>query len=107
MERPALLARVLHWLREGYPEGVPPKDYSPILALLRNESLSGEEIDLIVSRLIEQNALASADEPISVIDTKVAITHLTEELPTEEDVQRVQQRLLEHGWPFDEKSTIS
>lgn len=107
MERPALLARVLHWLRQGYPEGVPPKDYSPILALLRSESLTDEEIDLIVSRLIEQNALAEADEPISIVDTKVAITHFTEELPSEEDVQRVQQRLLEHGWPFDERSSIA
>lgn len=107
MERPALLARVLHWLREGYPEGVPPKDYSPILALLRNESLTDEEIDEIVTRLVEQKALADADEPISVIDTKVAITHYTEELPSDEDVKRVQDRLLEHGWPFDEKSTIA
>lgn len=107
MERPALLARVLHWLRQGYPEGVPPKDYSPILALLRNESLTDEEIDQIVSRLIEQNALAHADEPISVIDTKVAITHYTEELPSDEDVKRVQARLLEHGWPFDEASHIA
>lgn len=106
MERPALLARVLHWLREGYPEGVPPKDYSPILALLRSESLTDDEIDTIVSRLIEQNALADDDEPISVVDTKVAITHFTEELPSEQDVLRVQQRLMEHGWPFDEKSPI-
>ena len=106
MERPTLLARVLHWLRQGYPEGVPPMDYSPILALLRNESLTDEEIDQIVSRLIQQNALADVDEPISVIDTKVAMTHYTEELPSDEDVKRVQLRLLEHGWPFDEKSPI-
>jgi len=30
-----VLTRVLDWLRAGYPEGVPPKDYTPLLALLR------------------------------------------------------------------------
>ena len=29
------LLGVLDWLREGYPAGVPPKDYIPLLALLR------------------------------------------------------------------------
>ena len=27
------LLGVLDWLREGYPAGVPPKDYIPLLAL--------------------------------------------------------------------------
>lgn len=37
------LDNVLGWLREGYPEGVPPKDYFPLLALLKR-SLTEEEV---------------------------------------------------------------
>src|SRR5262249_18790942 len=42
-EKHTALDNVLGWLHEGYPEGVPPKDYFPLLALL-NRSLSEEEV---------------------------------------------------------------
>lgn len=35
--------RILNWLREGYPEGVPPKDHFALLALLKRR-LSEDEI---------------------------------------------------------------
>jgi len=39
------LTAILNWLREGYPEGIPPTDYLPVLALLpRIKSVS--EYDL-------------------------------------------------------------
>jgi len=34
---------VVGWLHEGYPHGVPPKDYFPLLALLMR-SLTEEEV---------------------------------------------------------------
>ena len=34
-EQKSLFESVLRWLHEGYPEGVPPKDYFPLLALLK------------------------------------------------------------------------
>ena len=37
------LDNVLGWLHKGYPEGVPPKDYYPLLALLKR-SLSEDEV---------------------------------------------------------------
>ena len=40
---PGFLDNVLHWLHEGYPEGVPPKDYFAVLALLKR-SLTEEEV---------------------------------------------------------------
>ena len=42
-ENPTVLDNVLGWLHEGYPEGVPPKDYFPLLALLKR-SLTEEEV---------------------------------------------------------------
>ena len=35
------LTGILDWLREGYPAGVPPKDYIPLLALLRRRAPFG------------------------------------------------------------------
>lgn len=40
---PAFLDSVLGWLHKGYPEGVPPKDYYPLLALLKR-SLAEDEV---------------------------------------------------------------
>ncbi len=34
---------MLGWLHEGYPHGVPPKDYFPLLALLKR-SLTEDEV---------------------------------------------------------------
>ena len=39
----ARLRGVMDWLLEGYPAGVPPKDYIPLVALLRRR-LSDEEM---------------------------------------------------------------
>ena len=39
----ARLRGVMDWLLEGYPAGVPPKDYIPLVALLRRR-LSDDEI---------------------------------------------------------------
>ena len=38
-----VMTNVLGWLHEGYPEGVPPKDYFPLLALLKR-SLTEDEV---------------------------------------------------------------
>ena len=42
-----VLQQVLDWLRAGYPEGVPPKDYFPLLALLTKQ-LSETEVDAVI-----------------------------------------------------------
>ena len=42
-ENQTVLDNVLRWLHEGYPEGVPPKDYFALLALLKR-SLTEEEV---------------------------------------------------------------
>ena len=42
-ENKSVLDNVLGWLNAGYPEGVPPKDYFPLLALLKR-SLTEDEV---------------------------------------------------------------
>lgn len=85
--RPALLESILRWLRMGYPQGVPTQDYIPLLALLRRR-LSDEETVWVAKEI-----LASGHAPVGVADIGVLISKVTNEMPSETDVQRVREHL--------------
>ena len=89
------LAPVLGWLQEGYPEGVPPKDFYPLLALLAR-TLSDEELDEIVATLIDE----STDGPIRERDVHQAIEQVKQAPPNQSDVRDVAARLAAAGWPL-------
>lgn len=88
------LSSIVKWLRAGYPEGVPPTDYFPLLALL-SRRLSNDEVIAVARELLQRDGFDD-------IDIGVAITQITDELPSQEDVERVQQRLAVAGWPLDD-----
>ena len=88
------LNSIVSWLRAGYPEGVPPTDTFPVLALLTRR-LGHDEVIAVAHELMERGCFDD-------IDIGVAITQITDELPSREDVERVRARLATHGWPFDE-----
>ncbi|MFT3871916.1 MAG: DUF3349 domain-containing protein [Nocardioides sp.] len=90
-----MVARVLSWLQEGYPSGVPSQDVTPLLALLRRR-LSDEEVATVSHALIDAGTM-----PPDRVDVGTAIASVTSELPSESDIQRVRRYLLEHGWPTD------
>lgn len=92
---PNALTSILDWLRAGYPEGVPATDYVPLIALLRRQ-LSESEVKEIVRILAEDG------DDITKVDVAVAVLHVTDELPTEEDMQRVASRLARAGLPVPE-----
>jgi hypothetical protein len=81
-------------LRAGYPEGIPPTDTFPILALLTRR-LSNDEVVAVTNELMQRGDFDD-------VDIGVAISKLTDELPSEEDVERVRTRLAAHGWPLDD-----
>lgn len=89
------LAPVLGWLHEGYPEGVPPKDFYPLLALLAR-TLSDDELDSIVRTLIDE----STDGPIHERDVHQAIEQVKQAPPNQSDVRDVAARLAAAGWPL-------
>ena len=70
---------VLDWLRAGYPEGIPPQDYAPILGVLRRR-LTPEEIHAIADGLAAQS-LESVD-PISRDDIEAMIEQPSTSAPT-------------------------
>jgi hypothetical protein len=88
------LARIIAWITSGYPEGVPGADRVPLLALLQRR-LTDDEVRTVVA------GLRDVDE-VDQVDIGVLITHLTDELPTPEDLERVRARLAAQGWPLDD-----
>ncbi|AGM30566.1 DUF3349 domain-containing protein [Mycobacteroides abscessus] len=90
----AFLNKIVTWLRAGYPEGVPPPDYVPLLALL-GRRLSNDEVKTVARELMARGDFDN-------IDIGVLITQITDELPTGEDIERVRERLAKKGWPLDD-----
>ncbi len=92
---PPFLASIVTWLRAGYPEGVPERDYVPLFALLRRK-LTAEEVDTIAE------TLGAGNDPEPAIAIRGAILKVTNELPREDDIARVSARLAAGGWPLAE-----
>jgi hypothetical protein len=87
---------VLNWLRAGYPEGVPPKDYIPVLALLKR-SLSEEEVVKAAQAILKQ---ADSDSAVTDLQIEEAIRQVTEKQPNPEEILQVASRLASVGWPL-------
>ncbi len=89
---PPFLTSIVEWLREGYPDGVPEQDYVPLFALL-SRRLSEEEVDQVADRLVEDG-----DLPIDKTDIAVLITKITNEMPSDRDIDRVRLHLGTGNW---------
>lgn len=96
MALPGFLGSVVSWLRAGYPEGVPESDYIPLLAVLARR-LSNEEVLAVAQELV-----ASGELPIDDTDIGSVILGVTDELPRDDDINRVRDKLSAHGWPLAE-----
>ena len=89
------LARIVAWLREGYPGGVPEHDYMPLLALLERR-LTRSEVKKVAK------ALRRADvSPAGPDDIAAAITSYTHVDPSTNDLRRVRDQLSKKGWPVE------
>ena len=88
------LTKIVDWLTAGYPEDVPGPDRVPLLALLRRR-LTDDEVRLVAEYLMD---IGKFDR----IDASVLIIGITDDVPSQEDIERVRQRLAVHGWPLDD-----
>jgi hypothetical protein len=84
---------ILNWVRAGYPEGLPPKDYLPLFALLGTQVTQQDLQDIA-------DQLADSGDPNSATELKKAITDVVNVKPNDADVARVRARLAEGGWPL-------
>jgi hypothetical protein len=89
--RSGLLARIVDWIRKGYPSGLPENDYVALVALLRRR-LSDDELRTVTERLSDGGVL-----PADRVDIGAAIASVTSELPSEQDIERVRRYLADQG----------
>jgi hypothetical protein len=87
-----VLAKVLGFLRAGYPEDTPGPERVPLFALMRRR-LSDDEVLSLARELA-----ASSERPIDGTSIGTAIAKLTNEMPSPADTDRVKQRLSAAGW---------
>jgi hypothetical protein len=94
-ENTGILDNVLRWLHEGYPEGVPPKDYFALLALLKR-SLTEDEVVKAAQSVLKSNASDAGTED----EIRKAVHDVNGQEPNPEEIHQVASRLASVGWPL-------
>lgn len=89
------LARVLAWLREGYPQGVPREDYIALFGVLQRHLTDTE-----IVKVGEAIRAANGDEPISEDEIRRRVEQHLHGHASDQDVRRVAARLAQGGWPL-------
>ena len=88
---------IVGWLHRGYPEGVPPKDYFPLLALLKR-SLTEEQVVQAAQTVLRGNDSDTVTED----EIRDAIQQVIAKEPNPEELHQVAARLASVGWPLAE-----
>jgi hypothetical protein len=94
-ETSGVLDNVLTWLHRGYPEGVPPKDYFALLALLKR-SLSEEEVVKAAQSVLK----GSESDTVTEDEIRAAVHAVIDKEPNPEEIHQVASRLASVGWPL-------
>jgi Protein of unknown function (DUF3349) len=94
-ENETVLNNVLRWLCSGYPDGVPPKDYFPLLALLKR-SLTEDEVVKAAQAVLR----GSETDTVTEDEIRKAVHRVIEKEPNPEEIYQVAARLAMVGWPL-------
>jgi hypothetical protein len=97
---PSLPQSILEWLRAGYPEGIPPKDRIPLVALLRRKLSDAQIRDIAIGAALAELSDVNSDQVISSDEISAQIADLTSQTPSDEDIARVASVLAAAGWPL-------
>jgi Protein of unknown function (DUF3349) len=81
------VSRIVSFMRAGYPTGTPATGYIPLAALLPRR-VCDDEITAITSEFMMRRGT-----PINTTDVGVAISRITDEMPSPDDIERVKRRL--------------
>lgn len=82
---------IIAFLRGGYPADAPTTGHVPLLALLRRRVTDNEVI------AIGRSLIGQQRQPVDTADIGVQITHVTDDMPSAEDIARVRRRLAATG----------
>ena len=95
-----LVARVVGWLRAGYPTGVPEEDYIPLLGILQR-SLTPTELAQVVDELIADSVrFGETGRGLDRRWMRDRIEDLLLGPALPNDLVRVSTRLAAAGWPL-------
>jgi hypothetical protein len=89
------MENVLRWLHQGYPEGVPQKDYFALLALLKR-SLTEEEVVKAAQSILRE----AESDTVTEDEIRSAVKSVTAKEPNPEEIHQVASRLASVGWPL-------
>jgi hypothetical protein len=94
-ENKSVFENVLGLLNAGYPEGVPPKDYFPLLALLKR-SLSEDEVIKAAQSVLR----STESDAVTEAQVRAAVQGVIDKEPNPEEIHQVASRLASVGWPL-------
>jgi hypothetical protein len=92
------VAKVLKWLRAGYPEGIPQHDFPSVLMVLRR-NLTDDEIAAIADDLALQS-ISNDSRPVTADDIRAMIKGHVFQTASPDDLLRVSAALARGGWPL-------
>jgi hypothetical protein len=75
-------------LRRAYPQGLPERDYMPLLVALE-EDLSARNLAAVVAELVDGETVVVEND---------AAAAMSRSRPSVSDVERVRKLLMDHGW---------
>ncbi|MEO3758596.1 DUF3349 domain-containing protein [Mycobacterium sp. B14F4] len=94
-ENHSVLDSVLSWLHRGYPEGVPPKDYFALPALLKR-TLTEEEVVKAAKAVLQ----GTPSDTVTEAEIRAAVHQVNTQEPNPEEIHQVASRLASVGWPL-------
>jgi hypothetical protein len=92
------IARILNWLKAGYPEGIPQHDFPSVLLVL-HRNLADTDIESIADDLALQS-VSNDSEPVTAEHIRAMIREHAFQSATPDDTRRVSAVLARGGWPL-------
>ncbi len=92
------IAKVLSWLKAGYPQGIPPHDFPSVLMVLRR-NLTDVEIESIADNLALES-ISNGSQPVTADQVRAMIRDQAFQSATTADLLRVSAVLARGGWPL-------
>jgi hypothetical protein len=94
----SLIAKVVGWIKAGYPDGVAPQDFPSVLLVLQRH-LTDDDLIVIAEDLVITSITGGA-QPITGEDIRAAVRAHARQSAEDEDVRRVSAVLAQGGWPL-------
>jgi hypothetical protein len=92
------ISKMLTWLRAGYPEGIPQRDFPSVLLVLQ-QNLSDVDIEAVADDLALQS-VSNGSAPVSADQIRAMVHDHTFQPATDDDLRRVSAVLAQGGWPL-------